>query len=165
MSIEIVGVFNDGWITEHHKEEILCTGEIATPDIISLSKSTILTCIVNLRYTEARRKLIYKTPADNDIPEPILRVKIKNLSSIKSFFAPETKDYREGIIYDTENYSKQYMKLGFKRIYRIINQWKILMSDLNDIYHFKYPVFSYFCLIVRNLISLTLVIHYYHFEV
>lgn len=147
VTLDIVAVFNDGWIKEHQKEEIICTGEISVPDILRLGKGEVLTLHLALKYTETRRKMVAKALNLNegDVPEPTLKIKLKNLSSFKSLFAPSTRDYFEGIKLDKENYSKQYFKLGFRRIYRIVAQVKIFKNQISDIFNFKYPLFSTLC--------------------
>jgi hypothetical protein len=107
----------------------------------------VLTVHLPLKYSEARKKAIAKALNTNegDISDPSLKIKVRNLSSFKSLFAPSMRDYFEGIKMDKENYSKQYFKLGFRRIYRIIAQVKLFNYQISDVFNFKYPMFSTIC--------------------
>jgi Plant phosphoribosyltransferase C-terminal. len=135
----------------------VASGEISVPDILRLGKGDVLTLHLPLKYTDTRKKAIAKALniSEGDIPDPTLKIKLKNLSSFKSLFAPSMRDYFEGIKLDKENYSTQHFKLGFRRIYRIIAQVKILRNSVSDVFNFKYPIFSTFCFLLLTIFILT----------
>jgi hypothetical protein len=154
IQLELVAVYNDGWITEHHKEEVICSSEILTPDIISLSKDSVLTLNLEMFFPEAKKKLMLKVlniPEDKEkelFKNPVMKIKVKNFSSLKSYFVPPTRGYVEGLPMDRENYNKQHMKIGFRRVYRLYSQFLVFRNHLSNIYNWKYPVFSFFCFLV-----------------
>ena len=151
ISIELVCAYNDGWIKDNQKEEVICTGEILVTDIMSLKQDNNLIGNLRLKYTEAKLKTLAKqfNASDLESMQSILEVRIKNLSSITSFFAPPCDDYIEGVKISDETVSKQLMKLSMSRAKRIITYLALQSAEFQGIFNFKYPFFSYICLLVR----------------
>ena len=135
---------------ENLVEEVICTGEIVVPDVLSLRSNSTLTTDLSLKYTDQKKKQILKSSNMNeqDLTDPIVRIKVKNLSGMKSYFAPAYGDYVEGVQMDTEKYSNQLLRLSLSRVKRVISYIKLVFKDLDDIYHFKYPKFSVLCFLV-----------------
>ena len=151
ISIEIVCSYNDGWITGKQKEEVICTGELLVADIISVSQNYTLKLKVPLKYTENKAKVVAKNSNVNEIPlSPVLEIRLKNLSSVKSLFAPPYGDYIEGVKINAETWSKQLMKLGLSRAKRIFAYLNLKSLELKSIFNFKYPLFSFVCFLVLN---------------
>jgi len=178
IQLEVVCAFNDGWLKENQKEEVICTGEILVADITSLRANNILTTTIPMKYTEIKAKALAKTSTTSD-PEliaPKLEVRIKNLSSVASYFAPVSDDYVEGVKIDDDTWSKQLIKLSIARGKRIYTYLALQAEGLQAIFNFKYPVFSYLCLIfftflgfhieiadlIPNLLLLTVLACVYH---
>lgn len=105
-----------------------------------------------MKYTDAKLKAVAKqnNVSEKDLPQPKIEVRLKNLSSLKSYFAPPYADYIEGVKFDSDTFSKQLMKLSISRLKRIITYISIKLTELESIFHFKYPLFSYICLLVNN---------------
>ena len=170
ITVEIVCAYNDGWITGKQKEEVICTGEILVADVISTSQNHTLRFKIPLKYTEIKAKTLAKTSATgNEVPSlPTLDVRLKNISSVKSLFAPPYGDYVEGVKINAETWSKQLMKLGLSRAKRIAAYLMIKGQELQGIFNFKYPLFSFVCFIVTlipllRLIPLDLHVYWHQF--
>lgn len=151
INIELISITNEGWLSGTHKEEVICSTELLTPDIVSMPRNATLTYKLVMKFPPEKKKLFMKIMGitnEADFEDPIIRVKVKNLCSLKSFFVPLTKNYIEGLPIDHENYNKQYMKLGFKRVYRLLSYYKIFRKHITDIYNWKYPLFSFICVAV-----------------
>jgi len=148
--------YNDGWITESLKEEVICTLEIPVQDLLSLPSNEILQVNLPFKYTEQRKAKIMKTlgVSEETLNTPNIRLKFNNLSSVKSYFAPPYGDYVEGVKMDTDTFTKQGMKLGLARIRRIISYIILFFRDMRSLFHFKYPFFSYICALVNFFFSL-----------
>lgn len=131
-------------------EEVICTSEIVVPDVLSLRANSTLTMDMNFKYTEQKKKQILKASnsSEQDLTDPIVRIKVKNLSSMKSYIAPAYGDYVEGVRMDTEKYSNQLLRLSLSRVKRVFSYVKLVSKDLDDIYHFKYPKFSVLCFLL-----------------
>jgi len=152
IQLEIVSAYNDGWLKENQKEEVICTGEILVADIISLKANNVLTTTIPMKYTEIKAKALTKSSSttnnENELVPPKLEVRIKNLSSVASYFAPVSDDYVEGVKIDDDTWSKQLIKLSIARGKRIYTYLSIQGEELQAIFNFKYPVFSYLCFMV-----------------
>jgi len=155
ISLEVVAAYNDGWLKENQKEEVICTGELLVADIISLKANNVLTTTIPMKYTELKLKALTKgcAPNESDLPAPKLEVRIKNLSSMASYFAPVCDDYVEGVRIDDDTWSKQLIKLSIARGKRIFTYLSLQAEDLKTIFNFKYPVFSYLCLMIFTWIG------------
>ena len=81
--------------------------------------------------------------------EPLLLINMRNLSHIKSWFAREHQDYVEGCYMDKKTVIKKELKMGFGRLKRIYANSKLSIRNFNNVFRFKYPRFSYFCLVVK----------------
>lgn len=88
------------------------------------------------------------------LDEPCLIINMRNLSHIKSWFAREHPNYVEGCFMDKKTVIKRELKMGFGRIKRIISNIRLIIRNLDDVFHFKYPRFSYFALILSFLFGL-----------
>ena len=152
ITLELVCVYNDGWITESQKEEVICTAEIPVQDLISIGSYEILEEIVTFKYTDIKKAKILKghNVSENDLAPPKIRLKFKNISSVKSYFAPPYGDYVEGVKMESDTFTKQYFKLSLARIRRIVSYMILVARDIRDIYHHKYPFFSYIIFLVRT---------------
>lgn len=49
---------------------------------------------------------------------------------------------------DKKNPNKKELKMGFGRMKRIVANVQLGVEGLDDVFHFKYPRFSYFIMIV-----------------
>lgn len=148
---ELVCVTTSGWISDNQKEEVICSGKILVADIMSLKTDDILTVNLPLRYSDTGLKNASKSLSKNEteVPHPKLELRIKNLSSIKSYFAPQYGDYIEGIkMTESDPFSKQLLKLSIARLMRAATYLSIQAQDVEGIFNFKYPIFSYICFIV-----------------
>jgi len=149
--MELVCVYHEGWLKETRKEEVICTGEILVTDIIPIKSDSVFSVVLNFKYTENKKKTTKAVSLnENEIVQPKVKVKIRNLSNIKSLFAPSYGNYVEGVQMDTETYVKQNFKLSIRRVRRIIRYIKLFLLDIQAIFHYKYPFFSLCCLLVRN---------------
>jgi hypothetical protein len=154
MNLELVCVYNSGWVNDKLSEEVVCTSEIVVPDVLSIKSNSTLIMDLPFKYTESKRKQIMKgfnVVSDQDM-DPVVRIKIKNLSSVKTNFAPPYDDYVEGVKMDPETYSKQLLKLGLSRQRRILAFLKLCLRAAEELIYWKYPVFSLISLVV-NIIS------------
>lgn len=144
--------YNNGWVKENLTEEVICTSEIVVSDVLSLRSNSILTMDLPFKYSDQKRKQILKSSNlnDNDLHDPIIHIKIKNLSTIKSYFAPQYSDYVEGVKMDSQKFVKQLFKLSLSRIKRVVAYIIVVIRDFNTIYYFKYPLFSSLCFIVSD---------------
>jgi len=61
IQIDVISCYNDGWVREHQKEEIICSGEIWPNDIIPLPKGHPSTKNLRMRYTDSKRKAVAKS--------------------------------------------------------------------------------------------------------
>ena len=150
ITLELVCSYNDGWITESLKEEVICTLEIPVQDLLSLPSNEILQVNLPFKYTDQRKTKVAKSLGinENELPSPNLRLKFNNLSSVKSYFAPPYGDYVEGVKMDSDTFTKQGLKLSLARIRRIISYIILFFRDIRNLFHFKYPFFSYICALV-----------------
>jgi len=137
---------------ESKTEEVICTGEVLIADIITSSTEDILTLNLPLTYTEVAKKLREETSSQNqkESNSPELYIKIKNLSSVKTLFHPSNTDYIEGVRVDPDTFSKQQLKLGISRVKRIWTACGAFITDIEDVFHSKYPFFSYICILVSK---------------
>lgn len=152
IKVELVYRHNSGWIIENKSEEVICTGEILMADILSMDSEHILKDSLELTYTDPQRKnqqSLYKQKTDSKGPE--LKFKIKNLSNVKSLLHAPNKDYLEGSKIETENVSIQLLRLGIARLRRIILYVGSVIRLIKDIFHCKYPFFSYICILVFTI--------------
>ncbi len=149
--MELVCVYNEGWLKGTRREEVICTGEILITDVLSIKSDALFSINLNFKYTEYKKKTS-KLPLshDHDMSCPRIKVKIRHLSTLTSLFAPSYDNYIEGVPMDTETYVKQYFKLSIRRTRRIITYINLFLKDLKTVLHYKYPFFSYCCLIVRT---------------
>jgi len=157
ITLELVCSYNDGWMTQSLKEEVICTLEIPVQDLLSLPSNEILQVNLPFKYTDQRKAKVAKSLGinENDLSSPNLRLKFNNLSSVKSYFAPPYADYVEGVKMDTDTFTKQGLKLSLARIRRIISYIILFFRDIRNLFHFKYPFFSYVCsLLLISLIAL-----------
>ncbi len=148
----MVCIYHEGWIKDSKKEEVICTGEILVADIMSLRNENAISVDVPLKYTEAKQKTMTKSLNVND-PQPVhpkLEVRIKNLSSITSLFAPSCSTYVEGVRIADDTLSKQILKLALNRARRMAVYLGLRMVEIQGIFNFKYPFFSYICILVAN---------------
>ena len=141
---------NSGWIIENKSEEVICSGEILMADILSMDSEHILRHDLELTYTDPQKRnqqgLFNQKGSHPRNPE--LKVKIKNLSNMKSLLHAPNKDYLEGSKIETENVSLQILRLGIARLKRIILYVGSVIRLIKDIFHCKYPYFSYICILV-----------------
>ena len=154
IKMELVGVHYEGWLKkETRREEVICTGEILVSDILSIRSNGIFNVNINFQYVEAKKKQLLKALSTNeaDLGQPLVRVRIRHLSNIKSLFAPVYGEYVEGIAMDPETYVKQHFKLSVRRTKRIIRYIRLFFADVQTIFNYKYPFFSYCCLFVSPL--------------
>lgn len=151
ISLELVCRYNDGWITGSAKEEIICSAEIPVQDVMSLPAKQILEYNIPFTYTDVRRAKLAKqlNVREQEIVQPTLRLKIANISSARSYFAPSYGDYVETVKMDGGTFSKQLLKLSVARLTRIAAYLVHVTWNLRNIYHFKYPFFSYLALMVN----------------
>ena len=156
--MELVCKYNNGWVKENITEEVIATSEIVVPDVLSLRSNSTLSMDMLFKYTENKKKQLLKTLNINekDLTEPFVRIKVKNLSGLKSYFAPSYSDYVEGVKMDSEKYSNQLLRLSLSRVKRVISFVKMSIDDFNDIFRFKYPFFSLLCFMVSTLLSIVL---------
>lgn len=146
ITIELVCAYSDGWITESQREEVICSIEIPVQDLLSLPSQEPLHVNLPIKYTELKKPKAGKGSEGELTPK--LTLKINNMSSVKSYFAPAYGEYVEGVKMDSETFTKQFFKLSLARMRRIICWIILFIQDVKDIYRFKYPVFSYICLLV-----------------
>ena len=127
---------------------------------MSQKLNAILTLDIPFKYTDQKKKQLIKSLNINekDLSDPIVRIKAKNLSAMKSYFAPPYGDYVEGVKMETETYSKQFLKLSLSRVRRILTFIRYGLQDLNDTFHFKYPIFSCLAFVVNTAISANMLI-------
>jgi len=106
------------------------------------------------KYTEQKKAKLIKSLgiSESELSPPKIRLKFNNLSSVKSYFAPPYGDYVEGVKMDTDTFDKQYFKLGLARIRRIISYIIVFIGKIRDVYHHKYPFFTYICALVRIIL-------------
>lgn len=148
--MELVCVYHEGWLKETRKEETICTGEILVSDVIAISSNGTFSVNLNFKYTEIKKKNLLKVMniSETELSQPKVKVKIKHLSNIKVLFGPSYGEYVEGVQMDPEAYVKQYFKLSVKRMRRIVRSVRLFKADIENIFHYKYPFFSYCCFIV-----------------
>lgn len=84
------------------------------------------------------------------IPEPYIKVKIKNLSSSKTYFSPSPENYIEGVKHEKEVYMKYHLKVSMHRLRTIMAKVSLGMENINAVVNFKYPLFSLFVLLVSK---------------
>lgn len=156
---DIYCLYNDGWIKEHQKEELVCSGSLLVADLISVHDYSILKIKLPMEYSEAKKKSIEKLLASNkssgealQIPEPFIKLKIKNLSSFKTFFSSPPENYIEGVKFDPEVYVKYNLRVALHRIKTLFAIIAIKMRELNGLFYFKYPLFSLIMMIVSTSI-------------
>ena len=142
--------FNDGWIKENHKEQVICSAEICVADIILLFHTHSLNVNLKMTYLDAKKK-------GNAIINPNLKLRIRNISSVKSYFSSPPPMYTEGLKMELETYSKNHLKVSFFRVRRILAYMWLINQKMKEIFHFKYPLFSFICFWVRQ-ISLNLIL-------
>jgi len=154
LKMELVCVYNEGWLKGTRKEEVVCTGEILVPDVVSIRSNHTLGVKLNFQYTESKKKHLSKSlnACESEIPQPCVKVKIKNLSDIKSLFAPSYGDYVEGVVMYPETYVKQHFKLSIRRVRRIIRCIGLFIKDVQTIFRFKFPFFSYCCFLLFSYV-------------
>lgn len=146
ITIDLVCAYSDGWITESQREEVICSIDIPVQDLLSLPSQEPLHISLPFKYTELKKPKAAKGNETEATPK--LTLKINNMSSVKSYFAPAYGDYVEGVKMDSETFTKQLFKLSLARMRRIISWIILFIQDVRDIYHHKYPLFSYICLLV-----------------
>ena len=125
-------------------------------DILSMDSETILRLKLPLKTPELAKKPqpdttptnVTNKSKDKDSIPPELNIKIKNLSTYNSFFHPPTKEFIEGVRVDDEQFSRQLLKLGIRRTRRIITYIGFIFKEIDDIFHCKYPFFSYLSILV-----------------
>jgi len=154
LNMELVCVYNEGWLKGTRKEEVVCQGEILVPDVVSIRSNHTIGVKLNFQYTEHKKKQLSKNLniCESEIPQPCVKVKIKNLSDIKSLFAPSYGDYVEGVIMYPETYVKQHFKLSVRRVRRIIRCIGLFIKDVQTIFRFKFPLFSYCCFLIFSYV-------------
>ena len=136
--------FNDGWIKENHKEQVICAAEICVADIILLFHTSSLSVNLEMAYLDAKKK-------GHATINPNIKLRIKNLSSLKSFFSSPPPMYTEGLKMELESYSKNHLKVSFFRVRRIIAFIWLIAQKTQEIFHFKYPLFSFMCFWVNRI--------------
>jgi len=126
------------------------------PDVLSLRSNSTLSMDMKFKYTENKKKQLLKSLSipEKDLTEPIVHIKVKNLSGLKTYFAPSYSDCVEGVKMDSDKYSNQLLRLSLSRVKRIISFIKVTASDFNDIFRFKYPFFSFLCFMVMKRLFL-----------
>ncbi len=151
LKMELVCVYQEGWLKGTRKEEVVCTGEILVPDVISIRSNQSLGVRLNFEYSDSKKKQLSKSLniCESEITQPCVKVKIKNLSNIKSLFASSYGEFVEGVVMNPETYVKQHFKLSIRRIRRIVRCIGLFSKDVQTIFRFKYPFFSYCCLLVK----------------
>lgn len=123
-----------------------------------MDSDSILKLKLPLKTPEIAKKPQADTPTmatnnkTKDGPPPELNIKIKNLSNYKSLFHPPTKEFIEGVRVDDEQFSRQLLKLGIRRVRRIITQTGFIFKEIDDIFHCKYPFFSFLCILVKKIL-------------
>ena len=149
VKFEIVCLHNSGWIVETKSEEVICTGEVLISDILSVDPERILSINLPLTYIEPPKKQEVQNGESKETPSPELKIIVKNLSNIASFIYPPSRDYIEGVKFDSEKFSKQSLKLGISRLKRIWTACSFFIMDIENIFRSKYQLFSYLCILVN----------------
>jgi len=83
-----------------------------------------------------------------------MRVRIRNLTSIDSWIAKSPVDYIEDYYIDKDNVNKNELKMAVDRLKKNMATNILNMMSINDIFQFKFPLFS----LIWFLVSLFLVI-------
>jgi len=149
IKLEIVCLHNSGWIVETKSEEVICTGEVLIADIMSVNPERILNINLPLSYVEPAKKQETQNGDSKEPPPPAeLKIIIKNLSNIARFIHPPSRDYIEGVKFDSEKFSKQTLKLGISRLKRIFTACGFFIQDIENIFRGKYQLFSLLCLLI-----------------
>ena len=126
-------------------------------DLVTMHNLSTLKLKLPLEYTEAKRKVIEKALSsskggDVQLPEPYIKLKVKNLSSYKTFFSSTPQNYIEGVKFDPEVYVKYNLRVALHRIKTLFAILSLKMQTFNSVvFHFKYPPFSFVCMLVINM--------------
>lgn len=143
---DIYCLHNDGWIKEHQKEEIVCSGSLLVGDLLASHTRATLKIKLSLEYSEAKKKNLEKTSKGTGdqaaIPEPYIKLKIKNLCSNKTYFSSSPENYIEGAKFDPEVYVKYNLRIALHRLKTLFAKIAIEMEKIDAVVKFKYPHFS-----------------------
>ena len=152
---DIYCLHNDGWIKEHQKEELVCIGSLLVGDLLASHQRATLKIKLPMEYCESKKKALEKQFSSSKsngeqggIPEPYIKVRIKNLCSQKTLFGGSPANHIEGAKFDPEVYVKYNLRVALHRLKTLFAKIAIEMEGINDIFHFKYPLFSLFALLV-----------------
>lgn len=93
---------------------------------------------------------------ENVNPNIQMRVKIRNLTSIDSWIAKSPVDYIEDYYIDKGDVNINDLKIPFERLKKNMATNLLNMMSVNDIFFFKFPLFSLIWFIVSIFLVITI---------